>query len=71
VQRALGLSPGSILEGVDEQGRIVVKRAVRHSSSDLHAALFPGGHADSGQATSPADLKQGIREHLRKRHARR
>jgi len=70
VRRALGLTPGSVLEWVEERGRIVVKRASRHDSQAVHDALFP---KDEGPppAKSLDDLKQGIRAHVKRRHAGR
>lgn len=66
VRKKLGLGPGSILEW-DEQGdQIVVRRAGRHTSEDVHQALFPR-RKPSGAAP---DVKEGIRTHMRKRHAR-
>jgi len=69
VRRALGLTPGSVLEWVQERGRIVVKRASRHSSLEVHGALFADAKALAKPASS-AEMKQGIRELMRRRHAR-
>ena len=68
VRRALGLTPGSMLEWVQERGRVVVKRASRHSSEQVHAALFEGAKTLAA-AKSLDELKQGIRTHVRRRHA--
>lgn len=47
----------------------MVERAVRHSTTEVYQALF----ADSASVKSPAktltDLKQGIRQHMQRRHA--
>ncbi len=68
VRRKLGIGPGSVLEW-DEQGEtIVVRRAGRHTSEDVHRAVFPQG------PTTPRtldQLKAGLRRHVRRRHARR
>ena len=69
VRRALGLTPGSVLEWVEERGRIVVKRATRHDSQAVHDALFPEGDTVVAQQSLDA-LKQGIRQHMKRRHAR-
>ena len=68
IRRALGLTPGAVIEWTEESGgRFVVARAARHSSQDVHAALFPEGKAPA----QPLDaLKQGIAAHMRRRHAR-
>lgn len=69
VRKKLGVGPGSVLEWCERGDEIVVRRAARFSSADIHAALFsvkppaPRKNAD--------DLKQGIREYVRKKHAGR
>lgn len=68
VRRALGLTPGSMLEWTEEQGRIVVKRATRHDSQAVHDALFPEGAAVPAPK-SLDELKQGIRQRMKRRHA--
>jgi antitoxin PrlF len=68
VRRRLGIGPGSVLEWNEEGEKIVVRRSARYSSADIHRALFPQ------QAPRPRtldELKQGIRRHVRERHARR
>lgn len=68
VRRRLGIGPGSVLEWDEDEGRIVVRRAGRYSSEDVHRAVFPEGV----QARRTLDeLKHGIRRHMKKRHARR
>ncbi|MEP7119420.1 MAG: AbrB/MazE/SpoVT family DNA-binding domain-containing protein [Byssovorax sp.] len=67
VRRRLELAPGSILEWDAEDDRIVVRRVGKHSLDDLHQALFP----QAPQPRSLDDLKEGIRRHLKARHARR
>jgi antitoxin PrlF len=67
IRRKLGVGPGSILEW-DEQGeRIVVRRAGRYTSEDLHLALFP----DPPQPRTLEELKEGVRKYVKGRHARR
>ena len=68
VRRKLGIGPGSVLEW-DEQGEtIVVRKAGRYTSEDVHRAVFPQG------PTTPRtldQLKAGLRRRVRRRHARR
>ena len=67
VRRKLGVGPGSILEWEESGGQIVVRRAGRFSSEDVHRAIFgsrPPARRDL------AELKEGIRRSVRKRHAR-
>lgn len=68
VRRRLGVGPGAVLEWDDAGGAIVVRRAGRYSSEDLHRALFP---KRPPKAKTLDELKEGIRRHVRKRHARR
>ncbi len=68
VRRRLGLSPGSTLVWEDDAGTVVVRRSVAYSSSDIHKALFPEGPP---QKRTDAELKEGLRTHIRKKHARR
>ncbi len=68
VRKKLGVGPGSVLEWEEKDGEVVVRRAGRYSSLDIHAALFPRGIA---KPKSAKDLKEGIRAYMRKRHAGR
>ena len=67
VRRKLGIGPGSILEWEEEGDRIVVRRAGRFSSEDIHQALFG---ARKPQTRTVDELKDGIRHYARKRYAR-
>ena len=67
VRRKLGIGPGSILEW-EEQGEVViVRRAGRYSSEDIHEAVF---RKEPKKPRTLNELKEGIRRHIRKRHAR-
>jgi antitoxin PrlF len=68
IRRRLGIGPGSILEWDQEGEKIVVRRAGRFSSEDIHRALFPNGPPPR---RTIAEMKEGIREYMRRRHARR
>lgn len=68
VRRRLGLAPGSVIEWNDEGTEIVVRRAGRFTSDDIQRALFPKGKPE---ARSLAELEQGIRDHIKAKHARR
>lgn len=67
VRRKLGIGPGSILEWEEEGNRIVVRRAGRYSSADIHQALFGARKPDP---RSVDELKEGMRHYVRKRYAR-
>jgi antitoxin PrlF len=68
VRRKLGVQPGSVIEWDEADGRIVVRRAGRWTSEDIHNALFRGRKPE---AHTLEELKEGIRRHVRERHARR
>ena len=68
IRRRLGIGPGAVLEWDEDGGAIVVRRAGRYSSEDVHRALFP---KRAPKAKTLEQLKDGIRRHARKRHARR
>ncbi len=67
VRKKLGIGPGSVLEWEEEGDRIVVRRAGRFSSEEIHRALFP---SKPPKPKSIADLKEGIRAYARRRYAR-
>ncbi len=67
VRRKLGVGPGSILEWEEEGDKIVVRRAGRFSSEDIHRALFG---ARPPRTRSLAELKDGIGRYVRRRYAR-
>jgi AbrB family looped-hinge helix DNA binding protein len=50
VRRKLGIGPGSVLEWHEEGERVVVRRAGRYTSEDVHRASFPyrGGDESRG-----------------------
>lgn len=69
IRRKLGLDPGSVVEwDEDEDGRISVRRAGQFTFEDIHRKLFPQPPA---KVTSVDELDEGIRRHIKSRHARR
>jgi AbrB family looped-hinge helix DNA binding protein len=67
VRKKLGIGPGSILEWEEDGGRMVVRRAGRYSSDDIHRAVFAQRKV---QPQTLEQIKEGIREYARRRHAR-
>jgi AbrB family looped-hinge helix DNA binding protein len=67
VRRKLGIGPGSVLEWDDHGDQVVVRRVGRYTSGDLHRALFP----TPPEPKTLAELKEGVRRDIQKRHARR
>jgi AbrB family looped-hinge helix DNA binding protein len=68
VRKKLGVGPGSILEWDESNDEIIVRRAGRHTSAEVHEALFAKGRPRQKAAMS---VKEGIRKHMREKHARR
>ena len=66
IRRRLGVGPGSVLEWDEEGEKIVVRRVGRYTSEDVHKAVF----AKPPKRRSLAELKDGIRKHIKSRHAR-
>ena len=68
VRKRLGIGPGSVIEWAQEGDQLVVRRAKKYNMQDLHSALFPKG---TPARKSDEELREGIRKHLRNKHARR
>jgi len=67
VRQRLGVGPGSVLEWDEEGDHVVVRKAGRYTSEDVHHSLF----STSPKRRTLTELKDGIRAHVKKRHARR
>jgi len=67
VRRKLGIRPGSLLEWAEDGDKIIVRRAGRFTSDDIHRELF-GKRTPSTRSID--EMKEGIRSYVRKRHAR-
>jgi AbrB family looped-hinge helix DNA binding protein len=67
IRKRLGVGPGAIIEWDEREGEIVVRRAGRYSSEEIHQALFPEGPPPR---KTLKDLKAGIEKHIREKHAR-
>lgn len=67
VRKRLGIGPGSVLEWEQDGERIVVRRAGRYTSEDLHRALFD----KPPQPRTLDEIDDAIREAVMRRHARR
>ena len=67
IRKKLGVGPGSVLEWDEKNDEVIVRRAGRHTSEDVHEALFSDG---GPKRKGPASVKEGIRKHIRQKHAR-
>jgi AbrB family looped-hinge helix DNA binding protein len=65
VRQRLGIGPGSVLAWDDDGDRVVVRKAGLHTSEDIHRAVFSRTPA----RRTVGEMKQGIRRHIKKRHA--
>lgn len=66
IRQKLGLKPGSVLEWDQNGDEIVVRRAGRYTSADVHRAMFP----KPPKAKTLAELKESIPKYIKERHAR-
>ena len=83
IRRKLGLTAGSKVEWCERGDEVVVRRASKYSSLDIHKAVFAGPpvvltaagvRADvrtSVARMSVEDMDEGIRAYMRRTHARR
>ena len=67
VRRKLGLAPGSVLEWQEEGDHVLVRRAGKYTSEEVHSALFS---REKPPSRTLSDLKAGVRDAVRRRHAR-
>ena len=67
IRRKLGLTPGSKVEWCERGDEVIVRRASKYSSLDIHQAVFGRPPA----RRSIEDMDEGIRSHMRRTHARR
>jgi AbrB family looped-hinge helix DNA binding protein len=67
VRKRLGVGPGSVLEWDDDGEQVVVRRAGRFSSEDVHRSVF----ATPPKPRTLEDLKEGVRRHMKRRRAGR
>gem|GEM_PF-2765201 len=66
IRRKLGLTPGSTVEWCERGPEVVVRRATKYSSLEIHQAVFPS----APERVSVEEMDTGIGTHLRRRHAR-
>jgi antitoxin PrlF len=67
VRKKLGVGPGSVLEWDEDGEQIVVRRAGRFSSEDVHRSVF----ATPPKPRTLEDLKEGVRRYMKRRRASR
>jgi antitoxin PrlF len=67
VRRKLGVGPGSVLEWDDDGEKVVVRRAGRYTSEEVHRSIFP----TPPKPKTLAEMREGMRRHIKRRRARR
>ena len=67
VRQRLGVGPGSVLEWDEDGDRVIVRKAGRYSSEDIHRVLFS---KTPGRRTIE-EMENGVRRYIRKGHAGR
>ena len=66
IRQKLGLGPGSRVEWCERGNEVIVRRASKYSSQDIHDALFDA----PPKSRAVEQMDDGIRVHLREKHAR-
>ena len=65
IRKKLGIGPGSVLEWDEQSGEVIVRKAGRHTSLEVHAALF-----GDTKPKSRVNEKEAIKKRIRSRYAR-
>ncbi len=66
IRRKLGLGPGSVIQWEEHDGEIVVRKAGRYSSKEIHKILFPEGPP---KRRTLAELKEGVGQAIEDKYA--
>ncbi len=66
VRKKLGIGPGSTLEWIEEDGKIVIKRSGKYSFAEIRKAVFGD---EKVPHKSDQEIEEGLREFFRKRYA--
>ena len=64
----VGIAPSRRPTGDEEGDVVVVRKAGRYTSEDIHRAIFPRGTPASKKLE---DFDKGVRRYMKKKHARR
>lgn len=66
IRHRLGLTPGSKIEWCEIGDEVIVRRASKFSSQNIHDAVFD----TPPESRSVSDMDEGIRARMRREHAR-
>jgi antitoxin PrlF len=67
VRRKLAVGPGSVLEWHEDGDHVIVRRAGRYTSEEIHRSIFKSPPAPR----TLAQLKEGVRRDVERRRAGR
>jgi AbrB family looped-hinge helix DNA binding protein len=65
VRRKLAIGPGSVLEWHEDGDQVVVRRAGRFTSEQIHRSIFKSSPAPR----TLSELKEGVRRDVKRRRA--
>ena len=68
IRRKLGIESGSILEWEVDGDMVRIRRAGAFTSADIHKAVFL---SSTPEKRSTKEMKEGIRDYVQTRYARR
>lgn len=66
VRQRLGIGPGAVIEWDEDGDRIIVRKAGRYTSEDVHRALF----RRRPKSRTTEEMKLGIRRFIQRGRAR-
>lgn len=66
IRQKLGLVPGSRVEWCEEGDDVIVRRASKYSSQEIHDAIF----SMSPHPHTVDEMDEGISAHMRRKYAR-
>lgn len=64
IRKKLGIGPGTVLEWEQDGEQLLVRKAGRYSSQDIHGAIF----ARRPRARALDELRKSIVSHLKAKH---
>ncbi len=67
IRHKLGIGPGSVLEWDAQGEHVIVRKAGRYSSEDIHKTLFP----KPPKRKSLGEIRKGVGRYIKAKHARR
>ncbi len=65
VRKKLGVGPGSVLEWDEDGHRVIVRRAGRYTSEEVHESVF----LNPPRPRTLEALKEGVRRDIKRRRA--